>query len=87
MASADGRHIYIAIDAAKSVLKHLMERLNPTKHLSYLPVPFYLRYMHSFFFSKFHCGVLELRETTELYRACSAISLHTEERSDKPVAY
>ncbi|GMF74152.1 unnamed protein product [Aspergillus oryzae] len=36
MASADGRHIYIAIDAAKSVLKYLMERLNPTKHLSKL---------------------------------------------------
>lgn len=42
MASADGRHIYIAIDAAKSVLKYLMERLNPTKHLRYIPVWFYL---------------------------------------------
>ena len=42
MASADGRHIYIAIDAAKSVLKYLMERLNPTQHFRYIPVRFYL---------------------------------------------
>ncbi|XHG02580.1 hypothetical protein AWENTII_005926 [Aspergillus wentii] len=42
IASPDGRHIYIAIDAAKAVLTTLMNRLNPPKHLRYLPVRFYL---------------------------------------------
>ncbi|BAE64290.1 unnamed protein product [Aspergillus oryzae RIB40] len=64
MASADGRHIYIAIDAAKSVLKYLMERLNPTKHLRYIPVRFYLYEIHAsvFLFKALTVGALSSEE-------------------------
>ncbi|EIT77320.1 hypothetical protein AO1008_08873 [Aspergillus oryzae 100-8] len=64
MASADGRHIYIAIDAAKSVLKYLMERLNPTKHLRYIPVWFYLYEIHAsvFLFKALTVGALSSEE-------------------------
>ncbi|KAB8222350.1 hypothetical protein BDV33DRAFT_229625 [Aspergillus novoparasiticus] len=64
MASADGRHIYIAIDAAKSVLKYLMERLNPTKHLRYIPVRFHLYEIHAsvFLFKALTVGALSSEE-------------------------
>ncbi|KAJ6070905.1 hypothetical protein N7467_012224 [Penicillium canescens] len=42
MASADGRHIYLAIDAASNLLKIINERMDPVRHLRYLPVRFYL---------------------------------------------
>ncbi|PYH94851.1 hypothetical protein BO71DRAFT_449818 [Aspergillus ellipticus CBS 707.79] len=47
MASPDGRHIYIAINAAKNVIKALMERLNPVKHLRFLPVRYDLYEIHA----------------------------------------
>ncbi|KAE8406241.1 hypothetical protein BDV37DRAFT_292457 [Aspergillus pseudonomiae] len=64
MASADGRHIYIAIDAAKSVLKYLMERLNPTQHFRYIPVRFYLYEIHAsvFLFKALTVGALNSEE-------------------------
>ncbi|KAE8149875.1 hypothetical protein BDV25DRAFT_140393 [Aspergillus avenaceus] len=64
MASADGRHIYIAIDAAKGVLKHLIERLNPTKHFRFLPMRFYLYEIHAavFLFKAFTVGALNSEE-------------------------
>ncbi|QMW34221.1 hypothetical protein G4B84_009687 [Aspergillus flavus NRRL3357] len=64
MANADGRHIYIAIDAAKSVLKYLMEPLNPNKHLRYIPVRFYLYEIHAsvFLFKALTVGALSSEE-------------------------
>ncbi|OGM41720.1 hypothetical protein ABOM_009890 [Aspergillus bombycis] len=74
MASADGRHIYIAIDAAKSVLKHLMERLNPTKHLRYTPVRFYLYEIHAsvFLFKALTVGAL----SSEEQQTCTMLVRH-----------
>ncbi|KAL4894523.1 hypothetical protein BDV59DRAFT_207115 [Aspergillus ambiguus] len=71
MATPDGRHIYLAIDAAKNVLKGLMERLNPTKHLRYLPVRFYLYEIHAsvFLFKALSVGAL----TSGEHQSCSVL--------------
>lgn len=42
MACPDGHGIYLAISAAKKVLTLINERLDPVRHLRYLPVRFYL---------------------------------------------
>lgn len=42
MASPDARHIYVAIDAAETMLKIAAEDIDPVKHLRYMPARFYL---------------------------------------------
>ncbi|PYI26768.1 hypothetical protein BP00DRAFT_430003, partial [Aspergillus indologenus CBS 114.80] len=65
MASPDGRHIYIAIEAARDVLKCLMNHLNPTKHLRFLPVRYYLYQIHAsvFLFKALSVGALTADES------------------------
>ncbi|RAH87305.1 hypothetical protein BO86DRAFT_423851 [Aspergillus japonicus CBS 114.51] len=65
MASPDGRHIYIAIEAARDVLKCLMNHLNPTEHLRFLPVRYYLYQIHAsvFLFKALSVGALTADES------------------------
>ncbi|KAI9046238.1 fungal specific transcription factor domain-containing protein [Aspergillus affinis] len=72
MASPDGRHIYLAIDAAKSVLKELIHRLNPSKHLRFLPVRYYLYEIHAtvFLFKAHTLGALSPGE----YQTCFTLT-------------
>lgn len=42
IASPDGRHVYLAIDAAKNLVALLNDDVDPVKHLRYFPVRFYL---------------------------------------------
>lgn len=42
MACPDAQNIYLAISSAKKVLTLLIERMDPVRHLRYLPVRFYL---------------------------------------------
>ncbi|RAH75683.1 uncharacterized protein BO66DRAFT_14107 [Aspergillus aculeatinus CBS 121060] len=67
MASPDGRHVYIAIEAARNVLKCLMNHLNPTKHLRFLPIRYYLYQIHAsvFLFKALSVGALGADESHE----------------------
>jgi hypothetical protein len=47
MATADGRFIYEAIRAAKSLLKSIVEDIDPVSHLRYIPSRFYLYGIYS----------------------------------------
>ncbi|KAE8386992.1 hypothetical protein BDV23DRAFT_175027 [Aspergillus alliaceus] len=60
-ANADGKHIYIAIDAAKRVLKYLVERLNATKHFRYMRVRCEI-HVSVFLFKAFMAGALSPKE-------------------------
>lgn len=42
MASPDGRSIYEAVNAAETLLKIIVEDIDPEKHLRYMPARFYL---------------------------------------------
>lgn len=67
LATPDGRHIHLAIGAAKSVLSMLGDRINPTKHLRFLGPRFYLYAIH--------CAVF-------LYKAASYGAIGSEERRE-----
>ncbi|KAH8427732.1 fungal specific transcription factor domain-containing protein [Aspergillus melleus] len=72
MASPDGRHIYLTIDAAKGVLRELLNRLNPTMHLRFLPVRYYLYAIHAsvFLFKAHTVGALSPGE----YQTCFTLT-------------
>lgn len=67
LATPDGRHIHLAISAAKSVLRMLGSRINPTKHLRYLGPRFYLYAVHCavFLYKAFSYGALASDEHQE----------------------
>ncbi|KAF2021479.1 hypothetical protein BU24DRAFT_487891 [Aaosphaeria arxii CBS 175.79] len=67
LATPDGRHIHLSISAAKSVLRMLGDRINPTKHLRFLGPRFYLYAIH--------CAVF-------LYKASSYGALNAEEHKE-----
>ncbi|PLB55478.1 hypothetical protein P170DRAFT_399638 [Aspergillus steynii IBT 23096] len=72
MASPDGRHIYIAIDAAQNVLRELLDQLNPSRHLRFLPVRYYMSEIHAsvFLFKAHTVGALSPGE----YQSCFTLS-------------
>jgi hypothetical protein len=67
LATPDGRHIHLAINAAKSVLDMLGHRINPTRYLRYLGPRYYLYAIH--------CAVF-------LFKAASYGAIGAEERGD-----
>ncbi|KAL3459588.1 hypothetical protein BJX64DRAFT_279100 [Aspergillus heterothallicus] len=71
MASADGRHIYLAIDAAMNLLRIINEHIDPVRHLRYLPVRFYLYEIYSavFLFKAHAFGAV----SNEAHQKCTAL--------------
>jgi hypothetical protein len=71
LATPDGRHIHLAISAARSVLQMLGERINPTKHLRFLGPRYYLYAIHCavFLYKASSNGAItaeELKECVEI---------------------
>lgn len=64
LAIPDGRHIHLAISAAKSVLRMLGEGINPTKHLRFLGPRYFLYAIHCavFLYKASTYGALNLEE-------------------------
>lgn len=73
LATPDGRHIHLAISAAKAVLLMLGDQINPTRHLRFLGPRFYLYAIHCavFLFKATSYGAIsteEQKECTEIVR-------------------
>ncbi|KAH7125555.1 hypothetical protein B0J11DRAFT_411247, partial [Dendryphion nanum] len=90
LATPDGRHIHLAISAAKTVLSMLGNRINPTKHLRFLGPRYYLYAIHCavFLFKASSHGAL----STDEHKECIGIiqsyieSLDTAASSDQHIA-
>ncbi|KAF2148173.1 hypothetical protein K461DRAFT_316551 [Myriangium duriaei CBS 260.36] len=83
MASPDGRHIYLAINAAKALQDIFTSQLDPVRFLRYLPVRFYLYVIHAvvFLFKTNICGAVSDVEHSQYVLSVQKVVAHLESAS------